>query len=1064
MRKIFMVTLLGVLLTPVLSAQINMTIGSAECLPVVDGLPWQHRWDYSEAHYGIPSSALAPISGTYPITIDKIGWVYCTSELLTENYSLNIYMDEAPDTYDLGSLCTTPYNNTNLVASGKTLTETSPYVFMLTLDTPFIYTPGNALIISVCDTLTGHTDNFPCWAANWFTGNGFFRSSDSIANDCDMLTDEGDYNECTNSWATTVFSCASTGNVYELEMLSPDGIDGATGTVEPAPDVHSFFEGASISIAAYPAFASDFDYWELDGAWFSGELEETVLMDADHTLQAFFKPTTALSLPFSEDFSGVPEGELPANWTEAPSHSYCGVSNTNEAGGITPEMKFSPSTFLFNSIRLITPKIDGNAVPDILLTFKHFTACASSSPFHLHVQTSIDNGVTWVNRYSLEVQQNIGPETVTIELDDLVGKEFHVSFVFDGFVVNSSKWHIDDVVIISDYKGLLKGVVTNDREPIEGAVITVVETGISAVTGPTGEYELRHREGNFTIECKAPGHYSEIAPAVEIIKNDVVYLDFCLTYPLANIHPTSFSVEQYLGESTDEYLYVENIGTGPLDFRINIDYSNKKRSSRGIGDWLALSPIATLVDSPSSCFGDGKFFVIGGTVAGAQTIFNAIQIYDTLLGTWSESSPMIEPVYNSVAEYYEGKVYVIGGTTSVLFQTSDTVQIYDVSSDTWSKGASMPTPRTGASSGLIDGKIYSLCGSTSSAYPPENVAYEYDIADNTWATLTSGPIGGETVISHGGGCAFNGRIYVGGHPATYNQFYEFDPAGGGAWTAKAMIPDDLGGYKLRMVGLETEGFILAVGSYDDDDGPTGSTWSYDPETDTWTNLDKPMTTAVVGGACAAGYGKIYYYGGYGRSDHLEPAPFMMNTFYDPFWLSADIIWGSVDPGDAKIVTLTFDADEVSLPGMYSTELAIIHNTDDGTLLTIPATMLVKSGCDYLGSRLAISQEDPFRAGDMFWLKCHVCNNTVAPMQQIATAVVLGVYGEFWFWPGWSQDFDLEYHDYLPGLTEIQVFEFIWPDVQGTALGLEFYSGLINAEMNDLIGEYGYLTFGYTTSN
>ncbi|MGB4099482.1 MAG: hypothetical protein WBM02_08755 [bacterium] len=42
-------------------------------------------------------------------------------------------------------------------------------------------------------------------------------------------------------------------------------------------------------------------------------------------------------------------------------------------------------------------------------------------------------------------------------------------------------------------------------------------------------------------------------------------------------------------------------------------------------------------------------------------------------------------------------------------------------------------------------------------------------------------------------------------------------------------------------------------------------------------------------------------------------------------------------------------------------------------------------------------------------------------------------------------------------------DFYWPvtEVQGTAVGLEFYSGLINAEMNDLIGEYGYLKFGYT---
>ncbi|MGB3975553.1 MAG: hypothetical protein WBM27_03975 [bacterium] len=218
------------------------------------------------------------------------------------------------------------------------------------------------------------------------------------------------------------------------------------------------------------------------------------------------------------------------------------------------------------------------------------------------------------------------------------------------------------------------------------------------------------------------------------------------------------------------------------------------------------------------------------------------------------------------------------------------------------------------------------------------------------------------------------------------------------------------------------------------------------------------------------------------------------------WLEAEPVSGYLNDGETQSIDLTFDSTGLAAGEYHATiiykeagveydirvNITLIVEEISPTETPIPtntptpptatptpeptatptpeptATPTPTPECDYLGTHLVISQEDPFRVGDTFWLECHVCNNTDTPMQHIATAVLLGVYGEFWFWPGWSQDFDLEYHDYLPGLTEIQVFEpFTWPDVEGHAEGLEFYSGLINAEMNDLIGEYGYLTFGYT---
>jgi hypothetical protein len=118
-------------------------------------------------------------------------------------------------------------------------------------------------------------------------------------------------------------------------------------------------------------------------------------------------------------------------------------------------------------------------------------------------------------------------------------------------------------------------------------------------------------------------------------------------------------------------------------------------------------------------------------------------------------------------------------------------------------------------------------------------------------------------------------------------------------------------------------------------------------------------------------------------------------------------------------------------------------------------------CDWFGTRLELSQDDLYRSGDEFWLKCHVCLEEM--ISDVPTAVLLGVYGEFWFWPGWEQEFDLMMMDYDPGLTTFYGLEpFTWPTVEGHVTGLEFYAALLTSDMTNIYGdEYGYLVFGYT---
>ena len=440
MRKILLFSLMAVMLIPAALGQMTATIGSTASSPSSYQLPWNHYYGYSETQYGIPASDLTAL-GSYPATITKIGW-HNYQDPPTSNYSLNVYIDQVSSAYDLSDLCTSQYANTNVAATGKLLTGGGAgTIYSLTLDTPFVYTPGNALIISVCDTTAGYQYPYSTWSGNSFSGNGISRYSDSVVYDCNLATSDGGSTACTNMWMTTWFEFTSSASSYNLTMLTPGGA--GTGTVAPAPGTYSYLEDAIVTISASPNVGYLFDYWELDGAFYSNDENESVLMNANHTVQGFFKPFAALALPFVEDFTGVATGDIPANWDRT--YNNWGAVATSNAGGVSPEMRLYYSPWVYDQIKLITPKLDGTAATQIACSFKHYIDWWSNS-FDLIVQTSIDNGATWQNRWFQTVTSDFGGEVI-VNLDAVAGNEFQIAFVFDGDTDDLFYWYIDDIYV-----------------------------------------------------------------------------------------------------------------------------------------------------------------------------------------------------------------------------------------------------------------------------------------------------------------------------------------------------------------------------------------------------------------------------------------------------------------------------------------------------------------------------------------------------------------------------------------------------------------------------------------
>ena len=160
----------------------------------------------------------------------------------------------------------------------------------------------------------------------------------------------------------------------------------------------------------------------------------------------------AMTQVFTEDFTGL--NDLPTGWSTYVSSQYTEgphwtLEQTNHAGGNSPEVSFNQGTQVL-TYRLISTIIDITNYSEASLEFKHFSNDFNGTyDYSLLVQISTDGGSTWqntdwsiVNPYS-----NVGPETVSISLNDYTGGSIKIGWTFIGFSWAVNYWNIDDIIV-----------------------------------------------------------------------------------------------------------------------------------------------------------------------------------------------------------------------------------------------------------------------------------------------------------------------------------------------------------------------------------------------------------------------------------------------------------------------------------------------------------------------------------------------------------------------------------------------------------------------------------------
>ena len=154
----------------------------------------------------------------------------------------------------------------------------------------------------------------------------------------------------------------------------------------------------------------------------------------------------AYPLPFAEDFTGVEAGTIPVDWVRT--HENWGVTETNNAGGVAPEMRlnWSPSVS-GEQVRLHSPLLNATEATELFLSFKSMVDWYSEE-FDLMVQVSTDGGEEWTTEWLVTVDGDIAAGTEVVDLTEYAGEVIMLAFVFDGETTwDINQWYIDDVVV-----------------------------------------------------------------------------------------------------------------------------------------------------------------------------------------------------------------------------------------------------------------------------------------------------------------------------------------------------------------------------------------------------------------------------------------------------------------------------------------------------------------------------------------------------------------------------------------------------------------------------------------
>jgi hypothetical protein len=266
-------------------------------------------------------------------------------------------------------------------------------------------------------------------------------------------------------------------------------------------------------------------------------------------------PTLNMNLALGVNQSGVLlqesfENWLPTGWIVQYYSNSWNQSETNNAGGTSPEAKFTGLNISEGSTRLITKTMDATEINNALLTFKQ-KVNFNNTGVTIGV-ASRANYSTWQTVWSLELTEDIDTETVNVPINNtsLGQTGFQLCWFVEGDFNGIAEWYIDDVSLQTAFgnTSIFSGKINIDS----------YDSDIKNVRVKAGDYSTSAKADSSYILYLLPGSYNRIevlhpfiegpsfnnvnVEAGELIENQ----DFNMFY---RVPPSSFNInvdENYL--------------------------------------------------------------------------------------------------------------------------------------------------------------------------------------------------------------------------------------------------------------------------------------------------------------------------------------------------------------------------------------------------------------------------------------------------------------------------------------------------------------------------------------
>jgi len=193
------------------------------------------------------------------------------------------------------------------------------------------------------------------------------------------------------------------------------------------------------------------------------------------------------NLPYSQNFNGIPQGEIPNCFNRSTNNWF--VNQNNSAGGFMPELIFYWDPNVIGKNTVSSPLINATTASSLMLTFKHRLFHKTADPYTIGVEVSTDD-ILWTEVWSTIPTGDILANELNIDISAYVGNNVRIRWFFDGESWDTDRWVIDDIFV---------DVIPTCPKPVNLSAINITPDEADLIWDAGGA------ETEWNIEIGAPG-------------------------------------------------------------------------------------------------------------------------------------------------------------------------------------------------------------------------------------------------------------------------------------------------------------------------------------------------------------------------------------------------------------------------------------------------------------------------------------------------------------------------------------------------------------------------------